>query len=282
MVLVVLVTRIMAMKLACAFVHGLGRNGTFSVRRSLPQYWGWTRVMVKQHCHYQSYMDANTLVNPWSSPRLHNVACATLLRHRNNGTRVVVFTHSMGNLIFASALKTGVCSLRRTDAWVVMGAPWRGLTEKNMARLSWICRHIGHATCDARTGLVGASLRSLATGTPGLTSLATVAAKQATAHLCGSSAIGVISRFTLPLLAFGVIVLQHPISGSDGMVLTHDCLAPASGVQVPVPTYVLPLNHADTAGRTLSLGLYRWYTAVLTHSDRHHRQQAGAAEHGNS
>lgn len=252
-----------AMELACAFVHGLGRNGTFRVRHGLPRYWGWTGAMVQPYCNHQSYMDANTIVHPWSSPRLHDVACATLKKHQNNATRVVVFTHSMGNLIFAAAMQSGKCFLRRhTDAWVVMGAPWHGLTRENMARIAWLCRHTGDRTCDAHTGLPGPSMQSLSADTPGLLSLATVATRQAAVYLCGNLAFGVFSRFSIPLVLFGAIVLQQPVWGSDGMVLTSACLAPATR---HVRTYVVSLNHADTAGRTRAFELHSWYADVLTH-----------------
>ena len=59
-------------------------------------------------------------------------------RSRVNVVRnVKVFTHSMGNLILASALAQGFCSLDKTELsgsrWFSLGAPWAGSVSAEKA-----------------------------------------------------------------------------------------------------------------------------------------------------
>jgi len=68
-------------------------------------------------------------------------AVATLGAESRGGTVIkdtIIFAHSMGNLVFATALKQGVCSLDSSSSWYALSPPIYG--TKAATKIQYLCQ----------------------------------------------------------------------------------------------------------------------------------------------
>eukprot|EP00667_Euglena_gracilis_P029547 EG_transcript_39334 len=126
-----------AAPLHCAFIHGSGialSPKDTRVREDYAGYWGSVKNYAK--CDTYSFMYANTVDQAWHDDRLIRLACTTALgvpdhpstpEHNPTIRNTVVFTHSMGNLVFAEALRAGYCNLDPSAWWATVAPPWTGV-----------------------------------------------------------------------------------------------------------------------------------------------------------
>ena len=107
----------------CIFVHGLGEiQASPSSAPSFEEYWNQLHGEDKpSYCKTTAFLHLNTVDYAWFDPQLQQQLCS-LMKPDSQGRLVnsVVFTHSMGNLIFAGALANDVCSLAKSSAWYVL------------------------------------------------------------------------------------------------------------------------------------------------------------------
>lgn len=276
----------------CIFLHGGGVTASGPPTTSFPAYWGDLHEHTPQ-CRTRTFNHANTTGTDFTDPALMRSYCAAAgAPSTPNSTAIptvrnkLVFTHSMGNLVLARALQTGVCALEaNSSAWYLSGAPLRGTAAA--VKLIDIC---GHPTvvqkplrfvfeelglCEGRN--VSAEFYSYRPDNPALVGLAEVANRSASGAMCGTSAFGIVSKYSAALDAVAALVrFGEP---NDGLVGFSSCAAggwpaPRAGGTTTSTTasdlhrsvvdgeddakddadelpdwYAAPMNHADNSGR---------------------------------
>ena len=229
----------------CIFLHGGGVTECGPPTTSFPAYWGDLHEHTPQ-CRTRTFNHANTTGTDFTDPALMRSYCAAAgAPSTPNSTAIptvrnkLVFTHSMGNLVLARALQTGVCALEaNSSAWYLSGAPLRGTAAA--VKLIDIC---GHPTvlqkplrfvfeelglCEGRN--VSAEFYSYRTDNPALVGLAEVANRSASGAMCGTSAFGIVSKYSAALDAVAALVrFGEP---NDGLVGFSSCAA--SGWPAPL------------------------------------------------
>ena len=298
-----------AFALHCAFIHGAGHDSPlhdFVVKDSYKEYWGGVKDFV-DGCDTVAFMFANTVEQGWPNPQLQLLACKTALQQgpylRSPNSDVpeqppvirdtIVFTHSMGNQIFAASLKAGLCVLDDSSWWGAVSGPWKGALAADS--LMAFCNQTKKFSkevkelADILHYCVGQNLSTanygLQTTYPGLPALLEVARNKINAALCGTSPNG-LPTFYSPLLATASALLSIP-APHDGMVTFESCSAPAPpDVQWDTePTSIFyrgVLNHADTTCRngnskkTAAKQPCSWYnTVVASFKDAMCKQRRG-------
>jgi len=80
------------------------------------------------YCTSYAFVHQDTFNNGWDVPELQKAYCLAATGSNTSTTisQTTVFTHSMGNLIFAGALESKHCSLDNSSQWFSANAPWRG------------------------------------------------------------------------------------------------------------------------------------------------------------
>ena len=76
-------------------------------------------------CDSKAIANYDTNNHAYDSPTLSRIACKAF-NSNPKATHRVVFSISMGNLIFASALHQKKCNKTDHDFWVSQVAPWKG------------------------------------------------------------------------------------------------------------------------------------------------------------
>lgn len=151
----------------CLFVHGVGvydptvRWNTYALRDEFPSYWGDAAVHVR--CAIKKFLVFDTVMLGWDNEFLHRSLCSAAGALGGAINNTVIIAHSMGNLILAAALKTGVCSWHASSRWYAISPPWRGSNVAN-----WLAFQCGNAPTpqDAWINEVLAVLKYCCQGVP--------------------------------------------------------------------------------------------------------------------
>ena len=284
----------------CVFIHGVGgAANTPATSSDTKNYWGGDDTIkpATHHlCDSYVFLHMNTVSNGWDNMDLQETVCNAAVGD-NDGAFVessstisstVVFSHSMGNLIFAGALSNKVCTLGKTSDWVSISAPWdgssaadwvtgvckkRGLIPKILEPLAKELRY-----CKPDGTGVNFAYVALSTDYPGILSgnLRRTAERYASASLCGTSAWGVTSKFSLALKALATV--SNYGQKNDGMVGVSSCKLRDriySTEQYNTNYYLPSINHADATLRTRDGGKgtnspFAWISQLqLTRDDGH-------------
>jgi hypothetical protein len=229
----------------CVFIHGWGQTRQTN-------YWGSVAHWVEPLCRNSTFLWMDTVNNGWMDTRLHNAVASAV---HGQGS-CLVFTHSMGGLVFAEAVRRHIIDNPLTRWRVAAGTPWYGSPLATAARR--ICesdndprrlllRDVGQ--CDTQHGQVPRALLQL-TDTTSLKVLRDWMLSNGTTGpdvtLCGNNPWGFSDWFGLQYSAikdlFGVnheLTTQH-----DGVVPLKDCTWTSSYKQAN-KQYKLSRNHAD-------------------------------------
>jgi len=141
--------------LHCAFMHGAGEDGptntnskytvypdsfdapqadlptlaSLGLPTTLLKYWGSSGIdQFLPKCFSATFYLTNTFDFAWDSPHYADLACEIIKppEEARKKEKVIIITHSMGNLIFANALLTNKCAKKPDDRWLSFIAPWKG------------------------------------------------------------------------------------------------------------------------------------------------------------
>jgi len=277
--------------LHCAFIHGSGNESPLTELSLLDDYrtyWGTVRDAA--HCNSTSFTFANTVETTWFTDGLMHLACDAAVKGPASISApgmprviqdTVVFTHSMGGLVFAAALQKGHCRLGRSAWWASASVPWLGtlLVEglraycngtvpwsKEAQQLADVLHY-----CNGKN--LSAAYFAMQPAFPGLHSLLEVSRRSLDASLCGTSPDGIPSAYSL-LFSLVAKFIQIP-PPHDGLVTLASCKAGAAllarwGTNYSSLFYIAEVNHADS---TCRVGDSRhlvpgkrpcsWYAAVV-------------------
>jgi len=251
----------------CVFIHGVGqtpeKDTPAILNGSYPNYWGKVHEYTKQ-CDYHVFLNVDTVYRGWDNVELQKQVCAALTydpalgkSHMSNAENKLIFTHSMGNMMLAGAIESGLCSIdKATSSWYEVSGPMLG--SKMAAVLGDICSQTGLykyvvtklGFCLPEGGMTPA-YRSLVPDYPGLNELAATIQKRLTGALCGTSAYGITSIYSVELEAVAELAGFEQLN--DGVVAWSSCNAEAiHGGTVAYkkdyrsPWYAATINHIDS------------------------------------
>eukprot|EP00443_Scrippsiella_acuminata_P058661 CAMPEP_0115437164 /NCGR_PEP_ID=MMETSP0271-20121206/34591_1 /TAXON_ID=71861 /ORGANISM="Scrippsiella trochoidea, Strain CCMP3099" /LENGTH=258 /DNA_ID=CAMNT_0002862759 /DNA_START=10 /DNA_END=786 /DNA_ORIENTATION=+ len=222
-------------------------------------YWGGLERISQftPYCSSRHFLHENTVKRGWDDAGLHRSACALAVgKGADTAIRdTIVVTHSMGNLIFAEALRQGTCSLENTSKWISIQAPWQGSkaapwvsnicsNHTSSRLLRWLAGELQYCDPDL-PGQVYRGYESLRPDFPGLQNLIPVAQANVHRALCGSSAYGLQSSYSAALEALALEVKYGEYS--DGMVSVSSCTLPGASYEghYTAPFYMAQINHVD-------------------------------------
>lgn len=243
----------------CVFLHGIGQTHSRPATKEDDQgYWGKTRIheYLGDGCTSTSFIHQDTSTRGWDDADLQKAYCDLVVGSSSGIAKdTIIVTHSLGNLIFAGALHNGFCSLGAGTRWLSLSAPWHG--SKAAAWLTSLCsqssilseplRWLANELKFCNGTKPTTAYDSLAPSNPFLANgtLAGIAEKHVSGALCGTSAIGMGSKFSIPLEALSAAVRYG--EKNDGMVPVSSCELPSKTyvADPSKPFYVGHLNHAD-------------------------------------
>jgi len=267
-------------------MHGLGMpNSSAPTEIDTDDYWGGDSNIIRltPFCSSRTYIHQDTVTRAWDNAEMHKAVCEAALGEGSNDTVIrdtVLFAHSMGNLIFADAIRQGACSLDTSSHFVSIAAPWYGSKASQVLEeycsnssagevLHWLAHKLHR--CDAdRPGSISHAYESLEPTYPAFEGLAEFAAQQVSFAMCGHSPYGLTSVYSAAMegLASAIGFGEQ----SDGMVPLSSCLLPGKAYDTHWQSafYSAGINHIDGTLRSGdgSLGSSRqpsqWVSSLFT------------------
>lgn len=216
-------------------------------------------MATRNMCDERVFLHMDTVSTFWNSTSLHSQVCDNAVGSPN-GTVIpgdtTVFTHSMGNLIFAGALLSARCSLSTSAKWISMSGLWDGskaadwvstVCANGGAGIPWVLKKAATALHYCNGSTVNNAYASMATTDPGLAAgvLRRVAEKFVSASLCGTSPYGIGTKYSVELEALSTAVNYG--EPNDGMVGIDSCKLGNRSYTTDYHSnfYTGKLNHAD-------------------------------------
>jgi len=247
----------------CVFLHGSGELEEGPVTSTFTEYWGNVHEYTPQ-CKTRTFNHDDTTHQAFDEERLMRRYCDVATGKvggnliKNN---TIVFTHSMGTPILAAALKNGLCRLDPSASWYDASGPLFGSKAADVIEsicanpsawdepLRWIGQKLNYCEDSSKPSNVTKSYQSLSPSYPGYTDLMLFAATQVKGSICGTSAYGLLSPYSLALAALADVVWYG--EKNDGLVAVSSCLIPQANYDNRYQSdfYIAPLNHADTTCR---------------------------------
>ena len=247
----------------CAFIHGAGMPDILPPTRNHEEYWGTLHERLSPVCQARVFIHTDTLHAGWQDQGAQENVCSfvryvTVVANAT-GARLVVFAHSLGNLLLAGALQSSLCMLPEAAAWYSVAAPWRGSLAAD--RLPAICSGspavVGSLLralakrerfCEGEGGAPSSGFESLAT--TNIAALANVAPWRARVNgsMCGDSPFGLWTPDTLGMQALADF--SHFGEANDGAVPVAGCHASEYATpnrQHESSHYTAAVNHNDLA-----------------------------------
>jgi len=247
----------------CVFLHGAGILDEGPPTNTYPEYWGKINSFTPQ-CDDWIFNHADTVTNAFDNSTLMQSYC-DVATNSTGGSIIkdsIVFTHSMGNVILAAAIRGGLCSLDSSSTWYLAAPPTTGskasdLVEDICNSTNWLdgpIRDIAtllHFCVNDQPGDANLAYVSLQTDYPALQGLPEIMTAHANGAICGNSPFGLVSIYSLGLEALSVLVdYGEP---SDGMVPMSSCQAGLDpnqfGDDANSNFYLAAVNHADSTCR---------------------------------
>jgi hypothetical protein len=241
----------------CVFLHGAGETPGPDTT-TFPGYWGSKINKKLNQCLSFTYIHKDTKNNEWDDTALMQAYCdaATAFSSTKAAQNVIIFTHSMGNLIFSGALGKGLCSLGSTASWYSVSGPMLG--SKTCDVIQSLCddTHPSEALktimsflsyCDGSKP--NEAYLSMKTRYAHGFGIARTGFANVDGVMCGDSVTGLSSFMSLGLAAIAAITkFGEP---NDGMVSLQSCAYGAGSGYSRTYTsryYTGALNHGDTTG----------------------------------
>ena len=260
-----LVDDLIKAKKDCVFIHGVGNtpdpDSASILNGSFPYYWGKVQAHTQQ-CASWSFLNVDTVYRGWDNKSLQEDVCKSATWDPVTGKSSmgaiknrIVFTHSMGNMMLAGAIDSGLCSIdNETSTWYEVSGPMLGskMASKlkdicdNEGLYKWVVTKMGFCLPDGGTT---PAYQSLEPNYPGLQEIAKTIGSRISGAMCGTSAYGLTSIYSAEMLALAE--LAGFVGVNDGVVSWSSCNQ--QGGNVPYKPdyrsawYGAAANHIDTA-----------------------------------
>jgi len=271
----------------CVFLHGVGWPNTSAPTTSdTDEYWGGDDNInsLTPWCSSRVFLHQETRKRGWDDDELGQGVCHDILGADSDDKVIrntVIVTHSLGNLIFAAALRRGDCSMDASSHFVAITAPWHG--TKGVSVLAELCSNTTTHTdlkwlvqkmhyCDEEEpGLLQKGYRTMAPDYPGFMGLWKTAQVSVSAAMCGQSAFGLSTLYSVAMETLSTYIEYG--EDNDGMVPVSSCFLPGM-VYKPDYTsrfYAADVNHVDGTLRdgngvfgTVTRQPNLWFSSLFT------------------
>ncbi|RLN48382.1 hypothetical protein BBJ28_00006837 [Nothophytophthora sp. Chile5] len=277
----------------CVFIAGLGIKTDYGLSTTDEKpYFGDEIQDNAPCCSSIQYIELATSLYAWYDPTLTQRLADLLVQvspssDATTGTirNTIIFAHSMGNNMLASAIADGRCTLESSTTWVAASAPMIGSMGSDFIQMA----------CDGTlTGVVsslmelfdecpvGAGRVAMSYQTGDYTSAELVAAYTAAqtaytanvdAVMCSSGYTGLSSLLEVVYILAGKTV-PHTSSENDGIVeygsCSHGLDTSTFSSSYSSTNYLTKLNHADTSfrnGDSLFSGTkkpMKWFKSLMS------------------
>lgn len=249
-----------ASAIRCVFMHGSGQDHVGPpTSTDTDKYWG-DMARYTPHCTSVVYNHDDTVNQAFDDAALMQSYCKTA----SDGTGLirdsVVYTHSMGNMVMAAALRDGVCKLDPSARWYAVSAPLVGSKAAdfvdhicaNNSTINEALRKVAELLHYCRSddpSMPARAYLSMKTTYPGLRGLMATAAQFASGAMCGTSPFGLTSLYSLPMEALSDLVKYG--EPDDGMVGIDSCLITGKsyGDSYEDKFFKAEINHPDATCR---------------------------------
>jgi hypothetical protein len=256
-------------KKPCLFVHGLGHFNDHSyITDTHSKTWG----NIQEHapcCTITKFVHFDTIKKGWTDPEIHRDFCDAALNMsgsvNNTIGKLILVSHSMGNLIISGSVANGACNMSSDVTWISAAAPMLGSKSANL--LDKECTNPSARWIEVlsmplkRLGLCPATpaFRSMfyyqATTDPRKKEMfdaaVQVRAKYATKIICGLDSWGINTALSLVFKSVGD--RSHHDGAHDGLVSQESCQAgvdPNKFSSDPWSSYyTAKINHYDASFR---------------------------------
>jgi hypothetical protein len=223
----------------CIFIHGMGIPIEEEENvDSLSRYWG-NLTGHAPCCSTMKYTVLDTVNSTWTDDSLQQKVCDRALAVSKTSTGpaimdTIVVTHSMGNLMLASAIASSKCSLDSSATWVGLAGPMKGskasdfIQESCAGNTNFILEGMveNSGRCPPTTSLKSLPYQGEEYSTPELDAAYTAAQKVYQTHvsalMCSESFSGLRSSKQPSLWALGTLGHHHSFK-NDGMVEFQSC-----------------------------------------------------------
>ncbi|KAF0699087.1 Aste57867_10323 [Aphanomyces stellatus] len=253
-------------KKPCLFVHGLGNPFVAPISDSFSLYWG----DVHKHmpcCSSTKFVHFNTFKLGWNDPSIQQDFCnaAVQVSGAKAGQpvgKIILVTHSMGNMIAGAAVAAGKCRFSKDVTWISSAGPMKGsksanLFDRKCTEGGWndlIKKPLELIGICPPTPAFHSLLYQDSTDQnthAALVALQNVRRQYVTKTLCGVDDWGLNTIFSLPFKVVGEWT-QHG-DRNDGVVALGSCVEGIGmdgfGGATTSKNYLGRLNHIDLAFR---------------------------------
>jgi len=246
----------------CVFLHGAGQDPSTvgpPTATDTDKYWGGDDIMkyLPSSCTETVFNHDDTVTLRFDSDTLMDNYCNVASDGSGTITDSIVFTHSMGNNIFAAALRAGRCKIdHSTSDWYSASSPGAGSKAANW--VDHICANnatngealreladLLHYCQKDDPRLPNEAYVSLKTSYPGLEGLKETLKQETSGAMCGTSDWGLTSKYSILFEALSKLVGYG--EDNDGMVGIDSCLLDGVtyGDSPDSDFYQASINHAD-------------------------------------
>jgi len=248
----------------CIFLHGVGQEVTLPVVDEWTEYWGQVHLYTPQ-CRVRKFIRQESKNRGWDDPDLQREFCKLALVDQDPSDKLIknklLFVHSMGNMVLASAIKNGICEIdKKTSSWYNIQGPiagskaasWLDTICKENGKLNWPYKFIAEmgGYCVPGQSVSYKAYQTLDPKYPGLSDLAPIAKQRVDGMLCGSSSYGLQTRYGIALYALSLMVGYG--EENDGMVGFSSCnlgMKDQFKSDFTHSHYLSTVNHADGTSR---------------------------------
>jgi len=203
----------------CVFLHGSGELQDMPITDTFPDYWGNVENYTPQ-CREHVFNHHQTVTRRYDDPFLMLGYCevATFPEGGYWINNKIVFTHSMGNLILAAAIRAGLCAFNlSSSSWYEVSGPILGSKACDYVETICVSRdrleepmrdlavHWNYCN-SSKPGDANLAYLSMSTDDLGLPGLSKIVKDNIKGAMCGTSPFGLLSRDSLELEALSDFV----------------------------------------------------------------------------
>ena len=220
----------------CIFFHGSGERVTGPPLNEHSEYWGPLNRFTP-HCKVRRYIREETKMRGWNDEGLQKIYCKEATFDQQDKTIIrnkIIYTHSMGGLVVAGAIRNKFCDIdTKTSSWYTIAPAYQGshlvkfvrnvCERKDPGVLPQIYRYISEffGYCIPGKDELYPVYETLDLDYSYMKELVEISLHRLNGSLCGDSAYGLNTVFSIPLsiVASYANFPEH----SDGLVPISSC-----------------------------------------------------------
>lgn len=222
-------------KKVCIFFHGSGETVTDTTIPEHSEYWGNLNQFTPQ-CKERRYVRQETKNRGWDDINLQKIWCQEATFDQEDKRVIknkIIYSHSMGGLILSAAIRNKFCDIDRTTSWYTIASPYEGSQIATFVKsvcerkvpgiLPSIYRYVSEVFgyCLPGQERLYRVYETLVPNFLYLNELVNITSGRVKGSLCGTSAYGLNTRYSVPLSVVASFA-GYP-EHNDGLVPQGSC-----------------------------------------------------------